>query len=70
MCEIFGRKNIELYNDLHGKTVEEIKTYSEVFWKNYEKVENWKKYLEKIEKGEAEIERRRQTDQAIEDKFR
>ena len=70
MCELFGRDNCELYNDLHGKTLEEIKEYSAAFWKNYTKIEHYKKYIDKIEKGEAEIDKRRRIDLAIEDKFK
>lgn len=33
------------------------------------KIENYKKYLERIEKGENEIEKRKSIDKAIEDKF-
>lgn len=54
---------------LSGKTIDEIKEYAECFWKNYKKIENYKKYLERIEKGEKEIAHRMSIDKAIEDKF-
>jgi hypothetical protein len=52
-----------------GKTYKEIKAYSEAFWKNYKKIDNYRKYLERIEKGEADLALRRSIDQAIHDKF-
>jgi SWI/SNF-related matrix-associated actin-dependent regulator of chromatin subfamily A member 5 len=63
-CEHFGRNNIDLFAELYavGKTYEEVKHYSKVFWKNITKIENYKKYLERIERGEMEIEFRRSID--------
>lgn len=71
MCETYGRDNIDLFSELLviGKTVEDIERYSECFWKNYRKIDNSRKYIERIEKGEAEIAKRNAIDQAIEDKF-
>lgn len=70
MCEVFGRHSCDLYNDIPGKTPEEIQAYSKVFWENYTKIDNYKKYIDKIEKGEAKIEKRLSLDRAIEDKFK
>jgi len=70
MCEVFGRHAVELYNDIPGKTTEEIQAYSKVFWENLSKIDNYKKYIDKIEKGEAKIEKRMSIDKAIEDKFK
>ena len=60
MCEIFGRENHELFSELlaGGKTLEEIKLYSEAFWVNYKKIDKYEKYIERIEKGELEIKKR------------
>jgi SWI/SNF-related matrix-associated actin-dependent regulator of chromatin subfamily A member 5 len=71
MCELFGRKNMELFSELlvGGKTLDEIKLYSEAFWANYKKIDKFEKYIERIEKGEQEIQKRQRIDQAIEDKF-
>lgn len=52
-----------------GKSLEEIKLYSEVFWRNYKKIDKYEKYIERIEKGEQEIKKRQSIDKAIEDKF-
>ena len=61
---MYGRDNIDLFSDLllTGKTLEEIDQYSKVFWKNYIRIENSKKYIDRIEKGEAEIEKRNSID--------
>lgn len=32
MCELYGRNNFELYNELHYKGIDEIKKYSDAFW--------------------------------------
>jgi len=71
MCELYGRESLDHFTDLIviGKTIDEIKQYSAAFWKNYTKIENYKKYIERIEKGEAEIAKRNSIDKAIEDKF-
>ena len=70
MCELYGRNNFELYSELHYKGIDEIRKYSEAFWENYTKIEPYKKYIDRIEKGEAEIDKRRRIDLAIEDKFK
>ena len=52
-----------------GKPLSQIQAYSECFWKNYTKIDNYKKYIERIEKGENEIAKRLSIDKAIDDKF-
>ena len=47
-----------------------MKEYSREFWKNWEKIENGQKYVERIEKGEQEIQKRKAIDMAIEEKFK
>jgi hypothetical protein len=42
--------------------MEEIERYSDCFWKNHHLIENSKKYIERIEKGEAEISKRNSID--------
>jgi SWI/SNF-related matrix-associated actin-dependent regulator of chromatin subfamily A member 5 len=71
MCELYGRDNYEHFSELimSSKTIEEIKDYSECFWKSYTKIDNYKKYIERIEKGEKEIAHRLSIDKAIDDKF-
>jgi len=71
MCELHGRENVEQFSELFsaGKSLEEVQEYSEAFWKNYTKIDNYRKYLERIERGEMEIAKRNSIDQAIQDKF-
>ena len=72
MCEIYGRDNCELYSVLQiegGKTLEEIQRYSDTFWKKYKQLDNYKKYIDRIEKGEQEIEYRNEISKAIEYKW-
>jgi len=38
-----------------NKTMEEIKVYSKKFWSNFKLIKNGEKYVERIEKGEADI---------------
>lgn len=58
MCEYYGRDNFEeIALQFKSKTIEEIETYCDYFFKNYEKLENGQKYIDRIEKGEAEIEK-------------
>ena len=54
---------------LPHKQPEEILDYAEAFWQNFNKIENGHKYIERIEKGELEIERRRLVDLSIKLKF-
>lgn len=38
-CEKYGRANLqEIANDIEGKTLQEVKAYSKVFWKRYEEI--------------------------------
>ena len=46
-----------------------MEAYSKVFWKNYKKIDNYRKYIERIERGEAEIAVKLSIERAIEDKF-
>lgn len=72
MCELYGRDNCDLYTVLMtegGKTSEEIQRYSDTFWQKYKQVDNFKKYIDRIEKGEAEIEKRNQIAEAIDGKW-
>lgn len=70
-CELHGRDNLEHFTELFalGKSLEEIQEYSESFWKNYKQIENYQKHIDRVEKGELEIERRNSIDRAIQDKF-
>lgn len=51
-----------------GKTLQEVQRYFVAFWTNYRRVAEWKKILERIEKGEKKILRLRQIREAIQEK--
>ncbi|KAI8089804.1 SNF2 family N-terminal domain-containing protein [Halteromyces radiatus] len=57
-CAKYGRNKIELIaQDIDGKTLEEVEQYSKVFWERYEEINDYEKYIGKIEKGESELEK-------------
>ena len=50
----YGRENWEMIDaEVDGKDVTQIKAYWKVFWKQYRTLENWQKYINAIEEGEA-----------------
>jgi SWI/SNF-related matrix-associated actin-dependent regulator of chromatin subfamily A member 5 len=52
----FGRKNFEgISTEVDSKTIEEIKEYAAVFWKDYNKIEGWQKHISAIEAGEERL---------------
>ncbi|KAG0340855.1 hypothetical protein BG004_006257 [Podila humilis] len=56
--ERFGRKNlIEIANEIEGKTLEEVKAYSKVFWKRYKEIADHERIIAAIEKGESKLQR-------------
>lgn len=57
-CEKWGRDDyVHLTEEVDGKTEEEIKEYSEVFWQRYTEINDYDKYIRNIERGEAKIQR-------------
>eukprot|EP00980_Cylindrotheca_fusiformis_P018817 scaffold6276_cov138-Cylindrotheca_fusiformis.AAC.4 len=52
-----------------GKLMGEIQRYFVAFWTNYRRIDDWKKILEKIERGEKKILRLRQIRDAIQEKI-
>ncbi|KAJ3264367.1 hypothetical protein HDU77_008671 [Chytriomyces hyalinus] len=54
--EKFGRDNVTaVCQDVEGKTPEEVKKYSDVFWPRLKELQDWEKYIAMIERGEAKI---------------
>jgi SWI/SNF-related matrix-associated actin-dependent regulator of chromatin subfamily A member 5 len=54
----YGRNNFEGINEeVDGKNTEEIKAYAKVFWKRYHQIENYQKYINIVEAGEAATRR-------------
>jgi len=52
-----------------GKSDDEVKRYFVSFWLNYKRIAEWRKMLDKIEKGEKKILRLRQIRDAIREKI-
>jgi len=52
-----------------GKDQDEVKRYFVAFWLNYRRISDWRKVLERIEKGEKKILRLRQIRDAINEKI-
>ncbi|KAL3157174.1 hypothetical protein ABBQ38_001414 [Trebouxia sp. C0009 RCD-2024] len=67
-CERFGRHAIpEITKEIEGKTEEEVRTYSKVFWKRYKELgeDQGEKYIKQIERGEQRIQRQQDIMDAI-----
>lgn len=54
--------------DETGKDPKEISRYFVAFWTNYRRIQDWKKIIEKIERGERKILRLRQIRDSIQEK--
>lgn len=52
-----------------GKTEKEIQRYFVAFWTNYRRIQDWKKVIEKVDRGEKKILRLRQTRDQIQEKI-
>lgn len=52
-----------------GKDSKEIARYFVAFWTNYRRIQDWKKILEKVERGERKILRLRQIRDSIQEKI-
>jgi len=56
----FGRKSIEdIAHSVGTKTVEETRSYSQVFWSRLKELPEWEKIENSITKGEAKLEQNR-----------
>lgn len=64
----FKRIASDMVNET-GKLIGEIQRYFVAFWTNYRRISDWKKILEKIERGERKILRLRQIRDAIQEKI-
>jgi len=68
--EKHGREDIAgIANDIEGKTYEEVKEYSEAFWKRYMEILDFEKHIKNIERGEQRIARQVMIVQIIETKL-
>ena len=68
--EKHGREDIAaIANDIEGKTYEEVKEYSEAFWRRYKEIIDFEKHIKNIEKGEQRIQRQADIVHIIESKL-
>ncbi|KAF2193696.1 hypothetical protein K469DRAFT_712478 [Zopfia rhizophila CBS 207.26] len=52
----YGRQNYEgISEEVDGKNATEIEAYAKVFWKKYKSLDNWQKYINVVEEGEARV---------------
>ncbi|KAH3688840.1 hypothetical protein WICPIJ_000175 [Wickerhamomyces pijperi] len=57
-CAKYGRNSIKhIASEFPEKDLEEIREYAKAFWKNYDQIEGFEKYLATIEQGEEKIRR-------------
>lgn len=65
MLEKYGRNDPKVISETAsetGKTLDEVKLYYDTFWKKYKKINDYKKIIDRIEKGEQKIERKVKTE--------
>ncbi|KAK6457629.1 chromatin remodelling complex ATPase chain ISW1 [Scheffersomyces xylosifermentans] len=56
VCTKYGRNSIPLIaTEFEDKTLEEVREYAKAFWKNYEEIEGYERYINQIESGEEKI---------------
>ena len=57
-CAKYGRKDLEsITTELEGKTLDDVKKYTKVFWQRYKEIADYERHIAKIEKGESELEK-------------
>ena len=54
---------------MENKTVDEVKDYSEVFWKNYKIISDYEKILANIERGESKLKKIQEVEDALRTKI-
>ena len=68
-CEKYGRDDLDnICQDVEGKTPEEVRAYSAVFWERKDEMTDIEKIMAQIERGEAKIQRRISIKKALEAK--
>jgi hypothetical protein len=66
----FGRTSYDkIAGEIRTKSAEEVERYSLTFWTRVKGMENGSRYIERITKGEAEIDKVQSYEDIIEAKF-
>ncbi|KAI3403645.2 hypothetical protein KGF56_003572 [Candida oxycetoniae] len=56
VCTKYGRNSIPLIaREFDDKTEDEVREYAKAFWKHYEEIDGYEKYVGQIEQGEEKI---------------
>lgn len=54
----YGRSAIQdVTREIDGKSEEDVRAYSKVFWKRYKELNDWERIIKNIERGEQRIQR-------------
>ncbi|KAI8096387.1 SNF2 family N-terminal domain-containing protein [Halteromyces radiatus] len=68
-CTKYGRHDLEnIAAEMEGKTLDEVKRYSKVFWSRYKEIPDYERQLAKIEKGESDLEKQAEIQQQLTEK--
>eukprot|EP00898_Chlorokybus_atmophyticus_P006003 jgi/Chlat1/6403/Chrsp45S05917 len=58
-CEKYGRQDIPaIAKEVESKSEQEVREYSQVFWKRYKELNDWERIYKTIERGESRIQRK------------
>ncbi|GAX78211.1 hypothetical protein CEUSTIGMA_g5653.t1 [Chlamydomonas eustigma] len=69
-CEKFGRNALtQIAGEIEGKSEEEVRQYSKVFWQRHKELSDWEKVTKNIERGEQKIQKFHDNQNAIASKL-
>ncbi|KAI8393737.1 SNF2 family N-terminal domain-containing protein [Radiomyces spectabilis] len=64
-----SRQNLAaIVTEIEGKTLDEVKKYSKVFWSRYKEIADYDRQISKIEKGENELEKQAEIQEQLTEK--
>ena len=69
-CETFGRKDKQAIIDYlsEKKEADEVSAYYDTFWSRYEEIDDWKRYITQIERGEMKLQKKQDVRDALKTK--
>ncbi|CAG9327900.1 unnamed protein product [Blepharisma stoltei] len=69
-CELYGKEEYALISEVMGsKTMEEVKSYSEVFWQRLDELEEKEKILKLFEKRQSMVEKHKNSQKLLDQKY-